>query len=263
VERIVLNAHEIHLWLAYDEQVTDGALLDRYQRLLDPAEQAQQRRFHFARHRHQYLIARALLRSTLSLYADAVAPAQWRFCSNRYGKPAIANVLAAPLCFHLAHTERVVALAVSSGGELGVDVESLQRRGDMLGIADRIFSPLEVYQLYQLPPAAQRARFFDFWTLKEAYIKACGKGLTISLRHFSYVIADNGLVDIVFEPQRNDRAERWQFWQVAASAGHTLALAYRGIAPRRPCALVMREVVPLAHCTEVAHPFTRSLPPLY
>jgi 4'-phosphopantetheinyl transferase len=261
-DRMILGPNEIHLWIARDEQIGDPELLDLYHGLLEPEEQQQQRRFHFERHRHQYLVARALVRWALSLYVEAVAPQQWRFEKNRYGKPAIRNPLPRPLCFNLSHTEQMVVLAVAAGGELGVDVEWLHRRGDTIGIADHYFSPLEVYQLHQLPVAAQRERFFDFWTLKEAYIKACGMGLSIPLHQFSYLIGGDGLVDIVFEAERQDRPELWQFWRIAAGAGHKVALAYRHGAARIPHTLAIRQAVPLRGFEPAACSGRRSLPPL-
>ncbi len=60
--------------------------------------------------------------------------------------------------------------------EVGVDVEYLLRPGKTVELADSFFSPIETQQLLALPPEKQNDRFFDLWTLKEAYIKACGMG---------------------------------------------------------------------------------------
>lgn len=261
MELISLSSDEVHLWIARDPLIDDAGLLVRYWNLLEPDERAQQQRFLFARHRHQYLVTRALVRCVLSRYVDGVAPEQWRFHRNDYGKPAILNSLAKPLQFNLSHSDGMVVLAVTAAADIGVDVEWLLRSGDTIGIADSYFSPLEMYQLHQLPTAQQRGRFFDFWTLKEAYIKACGMGLSIPLDHFSYVISGAGLVDVVFEAARNDDPAHWQFWQLDPGSEHKIALACR-MAPRRPLSLTVREMVPLYGDRPATYPITHSLPSL-
>ena len=99
-----LGAQDIHLYFACDGEITDQDLLARYGSLLNADEQQQQQRFHFAKHRHQYLVTRALVRTILSRYVNAIAPPQWVFSRNQYGKPAIANSLAQPLYFNISHT---------------------------------------------------------------------------------------------------------------------------------------------------------------
>ena len=45
-------------------------------------------RFVFERDRRQFLITRALVRTMLSRYAE-VAPRDWRFVTNQYGRPEV------------------------------------------------------------------------------------------------------------------------------------------------------------------------------
>lgn len=256
--RITLAENDMHLWYAWDQRITDAALLARYRQLLTADERERQDRFHFARHRHQYLVSRALLRGVLSRYA-AVEPGAWRFRNNAFGKPEIANAGIAAPRFNLSHSEQLVVLAVAARGEVGVDVEWLGRSASLLELADHYFAPEEVRQLRALPAAMQTSRFFDFWTLKEAYIKACGLGLSIPLHHFSFRFDASGRVGIAFHPERGDDAGRWQFWQVSVSDQHRLALAQR-LPARVPQRLTVRQVVPLADQIEVAAPFVHSLP---
>lgn len=54
--------------------------------MLSTEELRQQRRFYFERDRHRYLVTRAMVRTVLSKYA-AIAPEQWRFTTNSYGRP--------------------------------------------------------------------------------------------------------------------------------------------------------------------------------
>ncbi len=127
---MIISPHEIHLWYAYDEQIHDSQLLSRYFCLLNDEERAQQKRFYFEKHRHQYLIVRALVRTVLSLYVNEIAPENWQFKKNKYGKPTISNSeLTIPLHFNISHSDKLVVLAVTVEQELGVDVEYLLRPG--------------------------------------------------------------------------------------------------------------------------------------
>ena len=184
---MIIRPNEIHLWHTQDEHITDSPLIHLYHQYLSDEESKQQKRFHFEKHKHQYLITRALVRSVLSLYDDNISPEAWEFKSNAYGKPYISNTNSClPLCFNLSHTENFIVLAVSLSCDVGIDVEYLPRHGAMEEIAESFFSKAEVIELKKLPKEQQKQRFYDLWTLKEAYIKACGMGLSIPLNHFSY-----------------------------------------------------------------------------
>ena len=71
------------------------------------------------------------------------------------------------------------------GREVGVDVEHIGRHLTH-DIAGRFFAPNEVTDLRTLPEDDQQRVFFDYWTLKEAYIKARGFGLALPLGDFAF-----------------------------------------------------------------------------
>lgn len=225
---------EVHVWLTTPEAIADEALLAAYMRWMNQEETARQARFLFARHRHQFLVARALVRTTLSRYAD-LAPADWRFVNNAYGRPDIDPEHGlGDLRFNLSHTDGLVAVAVARG-EIGVDVEDTWRRSHTDQIAEHFFAPREVAGLRGLPQERQHGRFFDLWTLKEAYIKARGMGLAISLHRFAYDLDTPPTIALTVDPELGDTPEGWQFYLDAPTDRHRLALAVRfpgGDAPR-------------------------------
>src|SRR5262249_34435137 len=146
----------------------------------------QRDRFHFPSGRRDYLVTRALVRLALSRYA-AVPPERWRFTKGRYGRPEIAEPLITPrLRFNVSHTVGMVACLITVERDVGVDVETTARAGRPLEIADRYFSPAESRTLRRLPGAEQRDRFFEYWTLKESFIKAMGVGISMGLKTFSF-----------------------------------------------------------------------------
>ncbi len=248
LDRLTLPEDEVHLWLACPEEIQDPDLLARYHAIMSPEEAVKQKRFHFERHRHQYLITRAIIRTQLSRYAP-VAPADWVFETNEYGRPHIAPVHdVPPLHFNLSHTDGLIACAIVLGREVGVDVEDVARGGDLVSVADRFFSPSEVRDLHQLPESRHMDRFFDYWTLKESYIKARGMGLSIPLEQFSFHLGDGPDIRITIDPRQNDPPERWQFRQWRLGERHKIALTLErepGVSFR----VVVRNLVPLARET--------------
>jgi 4'-phosphopantetheinyl transferase len=83
------------------------------------------------------------------------------------------------LDFNLSHTTGLVACALARQAVVGVDVEHASRRVDLDGVGRRVFSAGEQATLAALPVEAQADRFFEYWTLKEAYMKARGLGFAL------------------------------------------------------------------------------------
>ncbi|MGY2288354.1 4'-phosphopantetheinyl transferase family protein [Pseudomonas sp. SDO528_S397] len=208
---VLLEPGEIHVWSARDQRIDDRALLALYHTWLCAEEVERMGRFVFERHRHQYLVTRALLRSTLSHYVPGVTPGQWRFTTNAWGKPCVVGPQVAP-AFNLSHTEGRVVLALTREDSVGVDVETRERSVDV-DLADRFFSADEVRYLYSLPRAAQASVFLNFWTLKEAYIKARGQGLSIALDSFSFDLSVPGQIGFASAALPVGAAQGWRFWQ--------------------------------------------------
>ena len=239
---------EIHLWFAHDEEITDAGLISQYHRVMSPEETRRHQRFRFARHRHQYLVTRALVRSVLSFYHPEITPGEWQFGKNEYGKPHICSRFAStpPLQFNLSHTEQMIVLAVSPDDSIGVDVEYNQRRRETLAIADRVFSSSELEALLELESELQTERFFHLWTMKEAYIKACGMGLAIPLNEFSFHFDGVDSIAISFAPQRRDDPARWHFWGFQPGQHHPTGLAVKTSREHADYQVSMYKITPFA-----------------
>ncbi|MBS0538080.1 MAG: 4'-phosphopantetheinyl transferase superfamily protein [Proteobacteria bacterium] len=170
-----------------------GALTEqevgRWAGLLDADETARAQRFVFPRHRIQYVAAHALTRKALG-HAMGVDPAAWRWAVGEHGKPS-AQLGGAPaaVSFNLSHAEGVVGVAVlaQAGADVGFDIEPLDRVVD-LAVADRYFRAEETAWLAGLPAGERRRGFMRLWTLKEAFIKATGEGLSRDLSSFWFEI---------------------------------------------------------------------------
>ena len=237
---LALEPGEVHVWYCWTAQCLQRGLADYYRSLLSAEERARLLRFHFEYLQHEYLVTRALCRITLSRYVQR-HPADWRFRVNAYGRPEIDMPEGcAPLRFNLSNARSLVACAVTRSADAGVDVEETDRQGETVTIADHFFSPAEVTALRAQPPERQRQRFFEYWTLKESYIKARGMGLSIPLEQFSFEL-DQG-IRIRFDPALDDDPDIWQFELHQPSMQHQLAIGVR--CGGQPHAIHVREVVP-------------------
>lgn len=224
---VPLPPDEVHVWIVEPERIEEPRLLEAYWEILNSEEREKQRRFHFERHRRQYLVSHALVRLTLSRYSP-VPPEAWAFRTNEYGCPSVSGEVSPGLCFNLSHTNGMAMVAVAREAELGVDVEDTQRPGDLVNVADHYFAPSEVAALKALPGGQQNERFFEYWTLKESYIKARGMGLSLPLEQFAFDLQPGRLPRIFFDPRLRDEPERWCFAQFRPSARHQAAVAVRG-----------------------------------
>ena len=216
-----LPGHEVHVHY----RLTDSISADEQAQALETLssdEQERAARFLFPRHRVTFITAHWLLRTALSRYED-VRPSNWTFAVNAHGKPFLCDRHSAiDLRFNLAHTDGLIACAVCRGAEVGVDVESLGRQIPSLELAARYFSASEVTSLQACHESARDAHFIELWTLKEAYVKAIGAGLSHPLSSFSVLF--NGSSSLRFEPATREQS-MWQFALFAPSAGHRMAVA--------------------------------------
>jgi 4'-phosphopantetheinyl transferase len=236
-----LDGKTVDVWLVASDAIGDD-LLHRYQALLAPAERERWQRFLVRGAAIQYLVGRALLRTSLSRYTRVPANA-WVFETNAYGCPYLAPPLARhSLRFNLSHTGGLVACAISRGGDVGVDVENVTRDVDPLALAPTVFAVPEIADIEAAAPTERRQRFFAYWTLKEAYIKARGMGVSLALDGFWFDL-DRDPPRIHFGERCPDRPERWHFSRCRPTPAHALAVATAPASGAEP-RLCLRWVVP-------------------
>lgn len=222
--RLGIDPGEVHVWLACVDGFADPALEARLAGIVTADERARQQRFVRPADRHVQLLARALVRVLLSSYTGVPA-ADWRFDAGPHGKPFLVGPTAGlPVAFNLSHTPGLVAAAFTLGAEVGVDVEHLDRRTATMDVARRFFAPAEVAALERAPAGERQETFFGFWTLKEAYLKARGLGLSVPLASFAFDLSADPPA-VAFAPPIDDDPARWQFTRHTPGPHHRLAVA--------------------------------------
>jgi 4'-phosphopantetheinyl transferase len=200
---------------------------------LSPDEKARHDRFRFTSDRREFALAHALLRTTLSRCLDR-PPSSWSFRTD-HGKP----ILEPPsLSFNLSHTKGLVACAVTVGCEVGVDVEAIDRPAAIDRLAARYFSSAEIGQLAACQGAARSGRFFEIWTLKEAFAKALGLGLAHPLNATTFDLTRPGVIELtecqesaVEHSSAAESREQWRFRLVSPTPRYRLAVAARSALP--------------------------------
>ena len=219
-----LCPNEIQIWYAKPQAFNNAVIQERFRSWLSPEELTVLEGFRFERHRHTYLVAHALTRAALSLSLE-IKPSAWQFHTNTFGKPFIAPPLDTHgIHFNLSHTEGMVAVTMTKLGAIGIDVESINRETSILELASDILSTSEHLDLKQQSKAEQHARLLKYWTLKEAFVKATGFGLTSGLQSHAF--------DLEAQPhprlltQTDTQPTDWLFRQFTLPSGHILALAH-------------------------------------
>lgn len=120
------------------------------------------------------VLARCCIASFFGISIDEIC-----YDTNKYGKPFVKKKRDA--YFNISHAGQWVVCAVSTC-VVGVDVERIKPTD--LAIAKRFFASQEYQFLVSLPSHLHSRYFYAYWTLKESFIKALGKGLSCPLDHF-------------------------------------------------------------------------------
>ncbi|MFO8039812.1 MAG: 4'-phosphopantetheinyl transferase superfamily protein [Sodalinema sp.] len=189
-----LVSHQVWVWRLCLKDWPWGA---EDESLLAIAERERAQRYRRGEDRHRFVLTRCWLRRLLGVYLGQ-DPRALRFEVTSRGKPFLAGF---PLLFNLSHSGDWALLAFGRDRPLGIDVEA-HRSVSVMSLARRFFQPSELARLEALPPTEQERLFFEYWTAKEAYLKATGEGLGA----LSRVAVDEMLLE-------GDRRPLWRCWR--------------------------------------------------
>lgn len=239
----------IDLYLLPTDGLAPGDMA-RLAALLDRTETDRATRLRDADARTGLVAAHGLLRLALSRHRPSVAPASWRFAAGPFGKPGIvadsppdrpvpplhapgsdagaAGIAAEGIApesiaaegtpsFSLTHTAGLVAVAVATGRDIGVDAEAVVADAATAAVAATFCTPVELAAFDALAEADRLARFFTLWTLKESILKAAGTGFLMPPQD----------VEIGFSPPAarwKSTETPWQAWHGAFGTGHHIAV---------------------------------------
>jgi 4'-phosphopantetheinyl transferase len=218
-----LGPDDVHIFVAVCPGETTSLAAQRA--LLSPGERSRCDGLRLESARAQFIASRALLRTALAL-DRAVSPDELAFAVDARGRPVVERPAGlSHLGLSLSHTDGIVACAVAWRRAIGVDVERASRPIEAEAIARRFFAPSERAALLEVPPARRLERFWQQWTLKEAYVKALGLGLSQPFTGFA-IVQDRMEHRLASPTGARDAwtdAGDWTFRSVAVAGSHWLA----------------------------------------
>jgi len=193
----------------------DALFRDRYH-TLSPARQKKIDGFIFPKDKSLSLAAGLLFQAGLEVYG--LREQELTIAHNENGKPFIPEH--PELFFNISHSENL-AICAFSNREIGVDVEKVTEID--LAIAKRFFYGTEYRDI--MASECPEETFFDYWVLKESYMKATGLGFKLPLDAFRIAWAD----DIrVFA---NDIQRPYSFFKTTVFENFKLAVCVKGDPP--------------------------------
>ncbi len=211
----------VELWW-YDNTEAGPAEIESLARRLPADQQAAAACFSNDALRRRHVVARAMTLDILGHHADPLE-GPLVLARGPHGKPYIEGPAAAQhLRFNLAHSGAMIAVAVSAGHEVGVDIERVHPDVNIAGIARLCFTKREIAALAQVPQANRVAAFFSCWTRKEALLKAQGTGL---MRPPANVEAGLGRYDPQKTGQPDERPDGWAMTALDLGADYAGAVA--------------------------------------
>jgi 4'-phosphopantetheinyl transferase len=228
------QSHEanVHVWrasLSLSASNVQGLL-----GILSADETERARHYRFARDRARFIAARGFLRTVLARYIR-IRPENVRFCYTAYGKPVLASGLATDIHFNLSHSCDLAVCAVAHGRRVGIDVERIRPVPDADQIADRFFTEQESASLRALSYRDRLEAFLRLWTVKEAYGKALGRGLSLALDQCSVCVVPGQPATLVHASHSPDVAQRWGIGELVPAPGYLASIVVEGRDWRLSC----------------------------
>jgi len=230
---VPLAMNEVHVWRTSLEMPLNA--IHHLQSTLSPEECERAERFHFAKDRRHWIVARGILRLLLGRYLNVEA-SELQFVINEYGKPALAYPPhGTHVHFNLSHSGELALYAFAYDRQVGIDVEYKRSDVDYEAIARVSFSPNEQAVLRSLPDDVKQEAFYNCWTRKEAYIKALGKGLSHPLDQFDVSLTPGEPPALLADRQDPQAPARWSLSALAPEVHYAGALVVEGTGLQPTC----------------------------
>ncbi|MFF2093985.1 4'-phosphopantetheinyl transferase family protein [Paenibacillus sp. NPDC058174] len=204
------------LHLYYLKMDREMASMEREEWLPYVSEERRERvaRFHYAKDAQRSLFGELLARYALC-ESTGRGNSELKFIQNPFGKPMLAREQdEREIYFNLSHSGQWVVCAVDYT-PVGIDVEEMKPIS--LDIARRFFSKDEYEALLREPEISRQQYFYALWTMKESFIKADGRGLSLPLDQFTIDVAQG----------RVQYQQKWQdsrLWHSQLDEEHMLAV---------------------------------------
>lgn len=174
---LALDDRTVHIW-GFSLEGSDTTM-ERFQAWLSPEERARAARFIHREDQNRFTLAHGGLRALLARYV-ALDPSVLRLQAGTTGKPTLMDLQnhPHPVRFNLSHSHGRMLVAVAQGQDVGVDLEQIRDKVEVVKLAERFYTPAEYQQVVSRTAGPEQARqFYRYWVAKEALLKGQGVGL--------------------------------------------------------------------------------------
>ncbi len=224
--QLLLSRNDVHIWRA--SLSLSFASIQELKESLSLDERLKAEHFLFERDRSHFIAARGILRSMLASYLG-VEPSAIRFCYENDGKPKLQSAFGKrDIKFNLSHSEALAIYVFTQGHEVGIDVEYMHEIPEMEQIVEQFFSVRERFFFGTLTASEKQERFFNWWTRKEALMKATGDGLSYPLDTFDVSAVPGKSFELLRTVDDAKEASKWTIGDVGPGEGFTGSFAVEG-----------------------------------
>jgi len=223
VPQELIFSNEIHVWRVFLDLTTlqTKGLLE----FLSDDEVLRSERFRFERDRNRFIVARAILRQLLGRYLGK-KPHELRFEYTAYGKPVLASEAGYDtFSFNLSHSDAFALYAVTRARNIGIDVERVRNDVAFEQIARRFYSPGEISSLERMHKDKRPEGFFQYWTRKEAFIKALGEGVSFPMEQCDVSLMSGKVFSPIIFPGEKIESSFWCGQDLFPGVGYAAAIA--------------------------------------
>lgn len=218
---MTIEKGEIHCYVILLDPST--FFFEKCKAALSPSEHDRISFFKFSSVQNSFIISQGALRLILSEYLSIDAP-KIQLGKHSKGKPFVVDDTT--LRFNISNSGKYVVYAISRGNEVGIDIEKIRVLPDLDNLIETNFSCNERIFINGKKEEKQK-RFFKFWTVKEAYLKAIGEGMRLAPDNIEFTVESNDYkleaVKGVFE------LDDWLFKDFSFAEDYVGTIAYKGL----------------------------------
>jgi len=222
--------------------VVQEHLVKQAQTILCSEERKRADRLLSARAKCRFILAHAASRIILSRYLGIDAK-RVVIKPGKNGKPGLSGAAARTgICFNLSHSADIALVGISENRDIGIDIEQVRPVFSMDKICRRFFAESEIRMLASAPEDMRTGLFFRLWTMKEAFLKAEGKGLQ-GLFRMPPIIGDAGITGFLNDPWKtfslSASGRTWTVIPFCPAPGYSAAVVLSG---KEPYDMVVRDL---------------------
>ncbi len=222
----LISLSEVHVWRVFLDVTT--VEFENLLGFLSVDELARSGRFHFERDQKRFISARGMLRKILGSYLNK-HPGKICFVYSSHGKPMLTdNPGDDSICFNLSHSGAFALYAITLRKKIGIDIESIRDDVSVGQVAQQFYSKNEVSSLEKIDINKRPGLFFKYWTRKEAFLKALGKGISFPMEHCDVSLINGSILSPVTVRDNNSVISNLYVQDLFPGNGYAAAIAIEG-----------------------------------